>query len=93
MIEFKDKPNIGSKKNWPLFLKRLFRKVDKYAIEYNFLGGYVYFLNGEFHRDDGPAFLWAFGSGAEEWFLNGIKYTEKEYKIEMRRRKLVVLGL
>jgi len=33
-----------------------------------------WFLNGKFHREDGPAFIWAFG--AEAWFLDGLRHRE-----------------
>ena len=42
--------------------------------------------NGLFHREDGPAIEIA--NGYKEWFLNGIKYTEQEYKKKMRLKKL-----
>jgi hypothetical protein len=43
--------------------------------------------SGKYHREDGPASIWNDGR-KEPWFLNGIKYTEKEYKLEMRSIKL-----
>jgi hypothetical protein len=42
--------------------------------------------NGDLHREDGPAIE---GSNNNKyWYINGINYTEQEYKIEMRSRKL-----
>ena len=36
-----------------------------------------WFLNGELHREDGPAIEWA--NGAKEWYLNGEELTEEEF--------------
>lgn len=36
------------------------------------------FLNGKRHRENGPAVEWV--NGDQEWFLNGIKYSEKEFQ-------------
>ena len=43
-------------------------------------------LKGELHRENGPAIEWA--SGNKEWWLNGKRYTEQEWKMETRRRKI-----
>ena len=45
--------------------------------------------SGKRHREDDPAVEW--GNGDKFWHLNGIKYTEQEYKIETRSRKLKLL--
>ena len=47
-------------------------KVDVYNT-----GSKFWFLNGELHREDGPACEWADGSKA--WFLNGKELTEAEF--------------
>jgi len=54
-------------------------------------GTKVWFINGLRHREDGPAIEGA--SGRREWWLNNAQYTEEEWKFEMRRRKLELLGL
>jgi len=36
-----------------------------------------WWLNGERHREDGPAV--EFDNGREEWYLNGKRLTEKEF--------------
>ena len=41
--------------------------------------------NGLCHREDGPGYE---TSGTKSWYLNSIEYTEKNYKIEMRSKKL-----
>ena len=46
----------------------------------------AFYINGELHREDGAAV--ELRKGTKYWFLNGIEYTEKNYKIEMRSKKL-----
>ena len=41
---------------------------------------------GQFHREDGPAREWH--NGDKEWFLNGIEYSEEEWKQEVAKIKL-----
>ena len=41
-------------------------------------GTKIWFLNGEYHREDGPAVV--LYDGSEEWWLNGEMVTEKEHK-------------
>ena len=36
-----------------------------------------WFLNGELHREDGPAVEW--NNGYKEWFLNGKFHTEYQF--------------
>jgi len=45
--------------------------------------------NGKWHRENGPAI--EYYNGGKEWWINDIQYTEQEYKIEMRSRKLKLL--
>jgi len=55
-------------------------------------GDKVWYLNGRLHREDGPAM--DYGDGEKSWWLNGVNYPlEKEWKREMRKRKLKALGL
>ena len=49
-------------------------------------GSKVWLLNGERHREDGPAI--EFSSGTKAWYLNGEKLTEKEH---MRRTSGVTM--
>jgi hypothetical protein len=42
--------------------------------------------NGKWHREDGPAI--EIIDGRKYWYLSGIEYTKKEYKYEIRSRKL-----
>jgi hypothetical protein len=45
--------------------------------------------NGKFHREDGPAI--EYSNGSKHWYLNGISYTEQEYKYKTRFSKLKLL--
>jgi hypothetical protein len=51
-------------------------------IEYNVKvwpnGDKEWYLNGDLHREDGPAIELA--NGDKEWYLNGIPLTEKEHQ-------------
>ena len=49
-------------------------------------GSKVWLLNGERHREDGPAI--EFSSGTKAWYLNGEKLTKKEH---MRRTSGVTM--
>ena len=48
------------------------------TVEVDDSGNKFWYLNGELHREDGPAIEWA--SGTKEWYLNGKKVTEEEHK-------------
>lgn len=50
-------------------------------------GGKIYFNDDNvIHIECGLAFI--LSNGFKAWYLNGIKYTEDEYKIKMRTKKL-----
>jgi len=53
----------------------------------------AWMVNGKLHREDGPAFERFNHTGLSEWWLDDKQYWEEDYKIEMRKRKLVLLGL
>jgi hypothetical protein len=42
--------------------------------------------NGNYHREDGPAI--ENSDGYKCWYLNGVNYTEQEYKYKTRSKKL-----
>ncbi|WP_211206081.1 hypothetical protein [Psychroflexus torquis] len=45
-----------------------------------------WWINGKRHREDGPAIEhW---NGFKQWYINDVEYTEQDYKLEMRSRKL-----
>ena len=43
-------------------------------------------LNGELHRETGPAIEWA--NGSKEWWLNGKNYSEEDWKKEVEKLKM-----
>ena len=45
--------------------------------------------SGDLHREDGPAI--EFLSGFKIWWINGIQYTEQDYKYKIRSVKLKLL--
>lgn len=47
-----------------------------YQVEVN-KSGTFWRLNGNFHREDGPAVEW--NDGTKGWWLNGKQYTEEEF--------------
>ena len=49
----------------------------------------AWYLNGECHREDGPAIIWK--DGHKSWFLNNVEYERKEFKVKMRRKKILNL--
>jgi hypothetical protein len=49
----------------------------------------AFYINGERHREDGPALEYA--SGTKLWWINGMYYTEQEYKHKIRSIKLTRL--
>jgi hypothetical protein len=40
-------------------------------------GAKVFRLNGELHREDGPALEWS--NGYKQWYLNDTQYTHNEW--------------
>jgi len=45
--------------------------------------------NSSLHREDGPAVERS--DGYRAWYMNNVNYTERQYKYEMRSRKLTEL--
>ena len=66
-------------------------KNDKYhcengpAVEYTD-GTKAWYLNGKLHRESGPAVT--FVNGTKGWYLNDKRYTQEDYIMKMRKRKL-----
>ena len=61
-------------------------------IKINEFGSKIYYKDKKMtilHREDGPAVEWSDGDKA--WYLNGVKYTEEEFK--MKTDKEIVLTL
>jgi len=60
-------------------MKRNGKIIDKY-------GSVCYYKDDKLHREDGPAVEYA--DGAKAWYLNSIRYSEKDYIVEVRKIKL-----
>lgn len=56
--------------------KVLHRENDP-AVQYADDGTKCWFQNGQRHRTDGPALVYA--DGTKEWFINGVEMTEAEF--------------
>lgn len=53
----------------------------KYEVKVHTNGDKSWYLNGNLHREDGPAVEWA--DGDKYWFLNGECLTEEEFNEHM----------
>ena len=74
-------------------MKLLDSKIEGSTITFTFEGGQVlkaenygngskyWYLNGQRHREDGPAVEWA--NGDKEWFLNGELHREDGPAVEL----------
>ena len=49
----------------------------EYTVRVHCSGTRFWYLNGQLHREDGPAC--EFAGGTRCWFLNDVEYTEKEF--------------
>ena len=50
-------------------------------------GNKYWFLNGQFHREDGPAV--EYSGGFKRWYLNDRKYSREAYYKELYKRGLI----
>jgi hypothetical protein len=81
-IEYKVKVWENGNKEW--YLNDLLHRIDGPAIEWR-NGNKEWYLYSKLHREDGPA-IENF-NGTKEWWLNGKEYVEKEYNLEINKRK------
>jgi len=51
----------------------------------------AYFKNGRYHREDGPAV--SMTSGSKYWCIEGKFFTEQEWRLKIRKKKLTMLGI
>jgi len=51
--------------------------VIEYTVKVHDNGSRCWYLNGNLHREDGPAC--EFTNGTREWWLNDEEYTEEEF--------------
>jgi len=59
--------------------------MKTYQVEVYDNGNKFWYLNGEFHREDGPAIEYA--NGNKYWYLNGKRHTEAEFNAKMNPDK------
>ena len=66
-------------------------KVIENGIEYDveeYPSGSKYWLfNNKLHRINNPAIEW--NDGTKEWYLDGKRYTKKQYYLELLKRGLI----
>ena len=62
----------------------------EYTVRVYDIGTKHWLLNGNLHREDGPAIEYA--SGKLGWFLNNKPYTEAEFKAKMAPAKEMTVG-
>jgi len=63
------------------------------ALTYNNDDDKEWYYDGKLHREDGPAVEYN-DMRVFYWYLDGVQYVnEKEWKYEMRKRKLETLGI
>lgn len=48
--------------------------MKKYDVQVDDSGTQRWYLNGQLHREDGPAVIWA--DGNQEWYRNGLRHRE-----------------
>ena len=76
---------VSGEKHW--YINGQLHRTDGPAVEY---GDYKqWWINGNLHREDGPAV--EYSDGDKRWYLNDIEYTEEEYTIKLKLKRLVEL--
>ena len=53
-------------------------------------GDRFWYLNGELHREDGPAC--EFSDGYKEWYFNGEDLTEEEFLNKTKKHTIIIDG-
>jgi 2-oxoglutarate dehydrogenase complex dehydrogenase (E1) component-like enzyme len=51
------------------------------------IGKLLYYKNGMYHREDGPALVYCSSLKSKAWFLNDLEYSMEKWKIEVERLK------
>jgi hypothetical protein len=62
----------------------------KYKVRVYASGNKSWYLNGQLHREDGPAIEYV--DGHKSWYLDNVWYTKSQHKAEMKRRKNTLNG-
>ncbi|NCP91294.1 MAG: hypothetical protein GW827_13910 [Flavobacteriales bacterium] len=55
--------------------------MKTYEVKVHDNGDIYWYLNGQYHREDGPAI--EFANGDIYWYLNGLEYTESQFNAKM----------
>jgi uncharacterized membrane protein len=68
-------------------------KVKKCVVMYydeDYINLYIkeFYLNRELHRENGPAIEYLNEPKRNKYYLNGVKYNEKQYKMNLRKLKI-----
>lgn len=61
----------------------------KQGLHINQWGTSVWYLNGDLHREDGPAIITK--DGYQEWWINGQRYTQQEFQNYLIKQNLNLL--
>ena len=66
--------------------------MKTYIVNVDDDGNKLWHLNGNLHREDGPALEWA--DGSKEWYLNGVEYTEADWckQTQKKVKKVTCVG-
>ena len=60
----------------------------EYTVKVYADGSRYWYMNGKFHREDGPAFEYA--NGDKIWYINGKHLTEEEF-LQMTQKHTIII--
>ena len=58
-------------------------KHNEYKVKVSSDGDKYWYLNGKFHREDGPAI--EYSDGTKEWCLNGKRHSEEQFNKKVKK--------
>ena len=64
-------------------------KMIEYTVKVNECGTKFWFLNGKYHREDGPAIEYA--NGTKYWYLNGEEFSKKKWKKRIKKTHKIII--
>ena len=64
-------------------------KMLEYTVKVDEYGTKSWYLNGKYHREDGPAVESA--DGSKEWYLNGKCLSEKEWEKRTKKTHKIII--
>ena len=71
------------------YIRGWFGLLKLHRVEYA-NGDKIWYKNGKYHREDGPAVEWP--DGDKYWFIEGMQYTEEGFNEEMKKIKTSCAG-